>query len=136
MTQAPSMPIRDIIRDLPASRIAEVSALGMGDPQVIPLWYGEGDLPTPAFIGAAAIAALEAGHTFYTYKAGLPELRSTIAEYLTGLHRRPLGFERQLVSKNELASLLLLTEKLINTSMTVHIVAPVWPIDGWAEKMR
>ena len=67
------MHIREIIRDLPVSRIAEVSALGLGDPQVIPLWYyGEGDLPTPEFIGAAATAALQAGHTFYTYKAGLP----------------------------------------------------------------
>ena len=66
------MRVRDVIRELPVSRIAEVSALGMGDPAVIPLWYGEGDLPTPAFIGAAATAALQAGHTFYTYKAGFP----------------------------------------------------------------
>src|SRR5688500_20412646 len=71
-----SMQIRPAIRDLSASRIAEISALGMGDPAVIPLWYGEGDLPTPAFIAEAAGAALRAGHTFYTYKAGLPELRS------------------------------------------------------------
>ena len=58
------MRVRDAIRDLPASRIAEISALGMGDPAVIPLWYGEGDLPTPGFIGAAATAALEAGIRF------------------------------------------------------------------------
>lgn len=70
------------------SRIAEVSAIGMGDPPAIPLWNGEGDLPTPGFIRAAATAALQAGHTFYTHKAGLPELRATIADYLTGLHRR------------------------------------------------
>lgn len=31
------MRVRDIIRELPVSRIAELSALGMGDPQVIPL---------------------------------------------------------------------------------------------------
>lgn len=61
----------------------------MGDPQVIPLWYGEADLPTPAVMGAAATAALQAGHTFYTYKAGLPELRATIG--LTGLHRCPVA---------------------------------------------
>ena len=67
-----SMQIRAAIRDLSASRIAEISALGMGDPAVIPLWYGEGDLPTPGFIADAASAALQAGHTFYTYKAGLP----------------------------------------------------------------
>ena len=40
----------EIVRSLPISRIAEVSALGMGDPEVVPLWYGEGDLPTPDFI--------------------------------------------------------------------------------------
>ena len=51
------MRVRDAIRDLPASRIAEISALGMGDPEVIPLWYGEGDLTTPEFIGAAANTA-------------------------------------------------------------------------------
>src|SRR5215831_3154285 len=87
--RAESMRVRDTIRDLSASRIAEISALGMGDPAVIPLWYGEGDLPTPGFIAAAASAALQAGHTFYTYKAGLPELRATIAEYQTRLYARP-----------------------------------------------
>ena len=61
------MHIRDVIRDLPASRIGEVSALGFGDPAVIPLWYGESDLPTPGFVGTAATAALQAGHTFSTY---------------------------------------------------------------------
>src|SRR5580693_1021981 len=80
------MRVRDAIRELPGSRIAEISALGMGDPEVIPLWYGEGDLPTPDFIGTAAAAALRAGHTFYTYKAGLPELRATLAR----LHDRSL----------------------------------------------
>jgi hypothetical protein len=31
------------IRELKPSRIAEISALGMGDPAVVPLWYGESD---------------------------------------------------------------------------------------------
>src|SRR5438309_12112875 len=101
------MRVRDVIRDLPVSRIAEVSALGMGDPAVIPLWYGEGDLPTPAFIGAAATAALEAGHTFYTYKAGLPVLRSAIADFLTRLYAHPTGAERIVVSSAGLNALLL-----------------------------
>ena len=94
------MRVREVIRDLPASRIVEISALGMGDPAVIPLWYGEGDLPTPGFIGEAATAALQAGHTFYTYKAGLPELRTAIADYLTRLHQRPVAAERILVSSS------------------------------------
>jgi aspartate aminotransferase len=94
------MRVRDAIRDLSVSRIAQVSALGMGDPAVIPLWYGEGDLPTPEFIGAAASEALRAGHTFYTYKAGLPELRATIADYLSGLYGRAINAERVAVSSS------------------------------------
>ena len=121
------MRVRDAIRDLPASRIAEISALGMGDPAVIPLWYGEGDLPTPAFIGAATTAALEAGHTFYTYKAGLPELRSAIADYLTGLYAHPTGAERIVVSSSGMNALMLVAEALIDAGDNLIIISPVWP---------
>jgi len=121
------MRVRDAIRDLPASRIGEISALGMGDPTVIPLWYGEGDLPTPDFIGAAATAALEAGHTFYTYKAGLPELRSAIADYLTGLYARPTEAERIVVSSSGMNALMLVAEALIDPGDNLVIIAPVWP---------
>ena len=121
------MHIRDVIRDLPASRIGEVSSLGFGDPAVIPLWYGESDLPTPGFVGAAATAALQAGHTFYTYKAGLPELRTTIADYLTGLHARPVAAERILVSSSGMTALMLVAQTLIGEGDNLVIVGPVWP---------
>ena len=121
------MRVRDAIRDLPASRIAEISALGMGDPAVIPLWYGESDLPTPDFIGAAATAALAAGHTFYTYKAGLPELCSAIAQYLTGLHARPTAAERVVVSSSGMSALMLVAEALIDPGDNLVIIAPIWP---------
>jgi aspartate aminotransferase len=119
--------MRNAIRDLPGSRIAEISALGMGDPAVLPLWYGEGDLPTPDFIGAAATAALQAGQTFYTYKAGLPELRSTIASYLTELHARPTAAERIIVSSSAMTALMLVAQALVDAGDNLVIVAPVWP---------
>jgi aspartate aminotransferase len=121
------MPIRASIRDLPASRIAEISALGMDDPAVIPLWYGEGDLPTPGFIAEAASAALQAGHTFYTYKAGLPELRATIADYQSGLYARPTDPERILVTSSAMTGLMLVAQTLIDVGDNLVIVAPVWP---------
>src|SRR5437868_9125032 len=114
MASAESARVRDAIRDLRASQIGEISALGMGDPAVIPLWYGEGDLPTPDFIGAAATAALAAGQTFYTYKAGLPELRETIAAYQSALYARPTGAERVLVSSSGMSALMLVAEALID----------------------
>jgi aspartate/methionine/tyrosine aminotransferase len=121
------MRVRDAIRDLPGSRIAEISVLGMGDPEVIPLWYGEGDLPTPGFIGAAADTALKAGHTFYTYKAGLPELRATIAEYQEGLYGRPIGSDRVMVTSSGMTALMLVAEALIDDGDNLVIIAPVWP---------
>src|SRR5215204_5017050 len=122
-----SMRIREAIIDLPPSPIARIAALGMGDPAVIPLWYGEGDLPTPAFIGAAASAALQAGHTFYTYKAGLPELRAAIAEYQSGLYARPSVAERIVVTSSGMTALMMVAEALIDVGDNLVIVAPVWP---------
>jgi aspartate/methionine/tyrosine aminotransferase len=127
MASTESIDVRDAIRDLRASRIGEISALGMGDPEVIPLWYGEGDLPTPDFVGAAATAALAAGHTFYTYKAGLPELRSAIADYLTGLYARPTTAERIVVTSSGMNALMLVSQALIDPGDNLVIVAPIWP---------
>ena len=49
----------------------------MGRDDVIPLWFGESDLPTPKFICDAAARALAAGDTFYQPNAGIAELRSS-----------------------------------------------------------
>ena len=118
---------RDKIAQLESSPIAQVATLGFGNPEVIPLWYGEGDLPTPAFIGEAAATALRAGHTFYTYKAGLPELRETIATYLTGLYGAAIGPERVAVTSSGMTALMIVTQALLDPGDNFVIVAPVWP---------
>ena len=99
----------------------------MGDPAVLPLWYGEGDLPTPDFIGEAAAAALRAGQTFYTYKAGLPALRETIATYLSGLYDTAIEPERVAVTSSGMTALMLVAQALIDPGDNFVIVAPVWP---------
>lgn len=55
-------------------------------PGSLKLCYGESDLPTPAFISAAADAALKAGHTFYTHTAGCGALREAVAAKIHELH--------------------------------------------------
>ena len=42
--------IRPAMRDVAPSGIVEVFNYGRGRQGLIPLWVGEGDLPTPAFI--------------------------------------------------------------------------------------
>ena len=121
------MSVRQAIHDLETSRIADIVALGFGDPEVVALWYGEGDVPTPSFIGEAAAAAMRAGETFYTYKAGLPELRQAIADYLTGLYTRPVAMERIVVTSAGIGALMLVAQALIDPGENLVIVAPIWP---------
>ena len=63
------------IEALDLSGITKVALLGIGDPSVLPLWFGESDLVTPKFIRDAATAALEAGKTFYIHARGILALR-------------------------------------------------------------
>jgi aspartate/methionine/tyrosine aminotransferase len=67
--------LRHEIAELEESKIVEVWRMGFDIPDVIGMWVGESDLPTPRFICDAAARALAAGQTFYTHKRGIPELR-------------------------------------------------------------
>jgi aspartate aminotransferase len=124
---ARALGIRPVIEHLPASKIGEVAAVGFGDPAIVPLWFGEGDLPTPAFIADAAIAALREGQTFYTHKLGIPPLRQAIAEYLTRLHEKPVGAERVVVTSAGMSAIMLACQILVEPGDNVVIVSPVWP---------
>src|ERR1700754_3308367 len=68
-------------REAPESGIVEVFNYGRARKGLIPLWAGEGDLPTPAFIAEAVTRSLAEGETFYTYQRGIPELREALARY-------------------------------------------------------
>jgi aspartate aminotransferase len=57
-------PIRREIAALELSGITRVAMGALGDPDVIPLWFGESDIVTPGFIREAAKRALDEGHTF------------------------------------------------------------------------
>src|ERR1700743_2660157 len=80
-------PIRPAIRNLASNGIAQVSGLGLGDPDIVPLWFGESDLVTPQFIRDAAKQALDGGKTFYSGQRGILPLR----EALSAFHKRMVG---------------------------------------------
>ena len=79
--------LREQARTAPESGIVEIANYSWGREGIIPLWAGEGDLPTPQFICDAANRSLAAGETFYTWQRGIPELRTALAEY----HERQFG---------------------------------------------
>ena len=64
-------PIREEIAALQLSGITRVAAGAIGNPSVIPLWFGESDIVTPDFIREAAKRALDEGRTFYNYPRGI-----------------------------------------------------------------
>ena len=79
-------PFRDEIEALEQNGITRVALPRIGDPKVIPLWFGEGDLVTPAFIRDAAKRALDEGLTFYNHTRGRQDLRDAIKRYLDRLY--------------------------------------------------
>jgi len=115
------------IEALEDSMIAEVAKLGLGQPDVIPLWFGEGDQPTPAFICEAAAQAMAAGETFYTFNLGIPKLRAAIAGYETGLHAKPVGFERVVVTSSGMQAIFLTVQAITDPGDNILVVSPVWP---------
>src|SRR6266581_4052112 len=90
--------LRREARAAPDSGIVEVFNYGRGREGLIPLWAGEGDLPTPQFIAEATSRSLAAGETFYTYQRGVPELRAALARYHARLYGREFSFEEFFVT--------------------------------------
>ncbi|MCB1488263.1 MAG: pyridoxal phosphate-dependent aminotransferase [Bauldia sp.] len=119
--------LRAEARDAPESGIVEVFNYGRNRPGLIPLWVGEGDLPTPDFIIAAANQSLARGETFYTYQRGVPELR----EALAGYHRRTYGgefpSERFFVTGGGMQAIQIATRMVAGTGDEVVTPVPCWP---------
>jgi aspartate/methionine/tyrosine aminotransferase len=115
------------IRALDLSGITKVTALGLGDPGVLPLWFGETDLVTPKFIRDAATAALEDGKTFYIHARGILKLRQELAEF----HKRTSGavvdVERITVPGAAMLAIVCALQSLVDTGDNVVIVSPIWP---------
>ena len=113
--------------DAPESGIIAVMNYGRTLDGVIPLWTGEGDLPTPPFIADVAAASLKAGETFYTWQRGIPELRQALARYTARLHGAPSSPERCFVTGSGRQSIPVVTAALAGAGDEIAYVGPVWP---------
>jgi aspartate aminotransferase len=120
-------PIRRVVRELPASRIRQVSLAARGVDDVIALWFGEGDEVTPAFIRDAAAAALHRGETFYGPNLGAPELRAAIQRYLQRIYAAEVGLERIAVSASGMNALMINAQCLAGHGDSAVVIGPVWP---------
>ncbi|NQW11412.1 MAG: pyridoxal phosphate-dependent aminotransferase [Alphaproteobacteria bacterium] len=119
--------LRRDVAGLEETAIVEVALHGWDRAGIIPLWFGEGDKPTPAFIADAAIEALKRGETFYTDQRGIQPLRDSLVRYT----KRTFGID---VSTDEvtlvtagMSALYLAMDMLIEPGDEVVVVGPVWP---------
>ncbi|MGV2974815.1 pyridoxal phosphate-dependent aminotransferase [Roseibium alexandrii] len=114
-------------RMAPESGIVEVFNAGQGRDDVIPLWAGEGDLPTPQFICDAAKRSLDNGETFYTYQRGIPELRSALAGYHQRVFGKAFAPERFFVTGSGMQSIQLAIQAIASSGDEVLVPTPTWP---------
>ncbi len=119
--------LRPEIEALETSGISQLFALGVDREGVIPLWFGEGDLPTPDFICATASQSLKAGNTFYSHKRGIPALREAIVAYMNGLFGAALDVERITVTSSGMNGIMLALQTIAGAGDSVVVVSPVWP---------
>ena len=111
----------------PASGIVEVFSYGRNRAGLIPLWVGEGDMPTPGFICDAATRSLAAGETFYTYQRGIPELREALARYHERVYGQSTDPERFFVTSGGMHAAQIAIRLLAGNGDEVLIPTPAWP---------
>ena len=115
------------VAQLAESQIRQIMELGHRMEGVIPLWFGEGDAPTPDFIKQAAVQALAEDKTYYVPNSGVPELRQAIAEYMTTLYGRPVEMDRITATTSGMHGIMLAYQTILDPGDTVVIVGPIWP---------
>ncbi|GAB2185371.1 pyridoxal phosphate-dependent aminotransferase [Roseibium sp. LAB1] len=114
-------------RTAPESGIVEVFNAGRDREDLIPLWAGEGDLPTPEFIREAAKASLDRGETFYTYQRGIPPLREALAAYHQDLYGKSFSPDRFYVTGSGMQSIQLAVQAVAGAGREVIVPTPAWP---------
>ncbi len=119
--------VRPAIELLEESLIRKVAEDNIGRDDVIPLWFGEPDLPTPEFIKEAAIQALRDDHVFYTQNRGIPPLLEAISDYVSRLHDRQIGIDRLTVTGSGMNAIMLSSQALVDAGDNMIVIGPVWP---------
>lgn len=118
---------RPTVRALQPSLIRKLSNSAMGTSDVIPLWFGEPDKPTPEFIRQAAKDAIDEGQTFYQPNLGIIDLRDALAHYQNRLYGTTLTADNIGVTPSGMTALAVALQCVVAEASAVVVPSPVWP---------
>ncbi|WP_350055127.1 pyridoxal phosphate-dependent aminotransferase [Nisaea sp.] len=128
MSAAPDFgSMNPLVESLKETGIVEVAQHGWDRQGLIPLWFGEGDLPTPSFITEAAADAMRRGETFYTDQRGILDLRKEIAAYMNRTFDIALDTDRVSLTTGGMSSLAMAMQMILAPGNEVLVVGPIWP---------
>ncbi|WP_027229623.1 pyridoxal phosphate-dependent aminotransferase [Phyllobacterium sp. UNC302MFCol5.2] len=119
--------LRREAREAPVSDLEAVSNYGREKPGLIPMWSGESDLTTPDFIRDAAHKSLAAGETFYTWQAGLPELRQALSDYHLRHFGKKIDAEEFVVTSGGMHAITLALQATSGHGDEALYLSPAWP---------
>jgi aspartate/methionine/tyrosine aminotransferase len=113
---------------VPYSRVREIAEIAMRMDGVYKLYFGESNLPTPAFIKQAVQQALGDGYTYYTENAGLLSLRQALARYHFDLHGVELDPGSEIaVTASGVQGLSVCLRCLVDPGDEALVLTPAWP---------
>jgi aspartate/methionine/tyrosine aminotransferase len=113
---------------VPYSRIRELAEMAMGMNNVLKLYFGESNIPTPDYIKRAAQKAMADGFTFYTENAGLPSLRGALARYYSEQHGVELDPGNEIViTASGVQALNVAIRCLLDPGDEALVLTPAWP---------
>jgi len=119
--------IRHDIEVLEDSPIVDVWRLGYGRPEVIGMFAGEPDVPTPEFICQAASRAMFEGKTFYTPNRGIIELREALSDYLHAVYGVKIPERRIALTPSGMNAVMLIAQATVVPGDNVVTITPSWP---------
>jgi aspartate/methionine/tyrosine aminotransferase len=119
--------IRHDIELLEDSPIVDVWRLGYGRPEVIGMFAGEPDVPTPDFICNAASRALAEGRTFYTPNRGIPAMRDAIVDYIQAIWGVAVPETRVALTSSGMSAVSLIAQATVQHGDNAVAITPSWP---------
>jgi aspartate/methionine/tyrosine aminotransferase len=119
--------LRPEARGAPPSGIVEVANYGRTRKGIIPLWAGEGDEATPAFICEATTRSLVAGETGYTWQRGIPDLRDALVRYHERLFGRAFERDHFCVTGSGMQAIQIAATLTLGPGDECLVPSPAWP---------